>query len=159
MDHKAVISTPIGNVLLICDDEHLKSVSFLASGKPASIKHMPEIMHRTIKQFTEYFAGKRRPFNLPIDVEKLDGTAFQKKAWSALLKIPYGETISYKKQAENIGHPNAQRAVGQANGKNPLPIIIPCHRVVASDGRLGGFSSGLWRKEFLLKLECNRQPA
>ncbi len=103
------------------------------------------------QQLTEYFAGTRRQFDLPL---RQPGTPFQSRVWQALTEIPYGATCSYGDIARNIGQPQAMRAVGAANGRNHIPIIVPCHRVVNSDGSLGGFSSGLWRKEKLLELEA-----
>lgn len=102
------------------------------------------------RQLTEYFRGTRRIFRVPLH---LSGTAFQKKVWRRLIKIPYGKTISYAGLARAIGHPKAYRAVANACGQNPLPILIPCHRVIASDGKLGGYSSGLKRKRWLLRHE------
>jgi methylated-DNA-[protein]-cysteine S-methyltransferase len=100
---------------------------------------------------TEYFAGTRRQFELPL---RQPGTPFQSRVWQALTEIPYGSTCSYSDIARKIGQPQAMRAVGAANGRNHIPIIVPCHRVVNSDGSLGGFSSGLWRKQKLLELEA-----
>jgi len=105
------------------------------------------------KQLSEYLAGKRKKFDLKIDFKKLPGTPFQKRVWKELIKIPYGTVISYKELARRVGKPKAYRAVGNANGKNPIPVIIPCHRVIAADGSLGGYSSGLHIKKKLLKLE------
>ena len=102
------------------------------------------------KQMREYLSGTRTQFDLPLLIE---GTPFQKKCWKALTKIPYGKTISYKEQAKSFGNEKAVRAVGSANGKNRFPIIIPCHRVIASDGTLGGYSGGLNVKIKLLKIE------
>jgi O-6-methylguanine DNA methyltransferase len=106
------------------------------------------------KQIVEYLAGKRRDFELALD---LRGTEFQLCVWRALCAIPYGETISYGEQARRVGHPNAPRAVGAANGANPIAIIVPCHRVVAADGKLGGYGGGLPLKKRLLALE-HAQP-
>ena len=103
------------------------------------------------KQLKEYIAKKRKLFSVPL---VLTGTDFQKTVWKGLRAIPYGEKWSYTRQADYIGRPKAVRAVGSANGKNKLPIIIPCHRVIAKDGSSGGYTGGLWRKEFLLKLEA-----
>jgi O-6-methylguanine DNA methyltransferase len=103
------------------------------------------------QQMTEYFAGTRRQFELPL---RQPGTPFQSRVWQALTEIPYGSTCSYSDIARKIGQPQAMRAVGAANGRNHIPIIVPCHRVVNSDGSLGGFSSGLWRKQKLLELEA-----
>lgn len=102
------------------------------------------------KQLVEYFKGERREFDIPLD---LIGTEFQKKVWLSLPRVPYGHTISYGEQAKMIGRPTAVRAVANANGKNRVSIILPCHRVIGSDGSLTGYGSGLWRKEKLLELE------
>lgn len=106
-------------------------------------------------QLKEYFAGTRKEFNIPLDLE---GTDFQKKVWSELQKIPYGKTISYKRLAEKLGDVKAIRAVGKANGQNPVAIIIPCHRVIGSDGSLTGYAGGLDIKEKLLHLEGALNP-
>ena len=98
----------------------------------------------------EYFAGHRKQFDLPLAPQ---GTAFQKSVWRQLQQIPYGITISYGQLAKRVGNPNAARAVGSANGRNPLPIVIPCHRVIAGGGKLGGFSGGLNVKQILLQIE------
>jgi methylated-DNA-[protein]-cysteine S-methyltransferase len=103
------------------------------------------------RQIDEYLAGRRLVFRLPLDIDQ--GTPFQQRVWKALMDIPYGQTLSYKDVAQAIGQPSATRAVGGANGMNPLPIVVPCHRVVAADGTLGGFSSGLAIKKKLLGLE------
>jgi AraC family transcriptional regulator of adaptative response/methylated-DNA-[protein]-cysteine methyltransferase len=106
-------------------------------------------------QLAEYFRGERRGFDLPLDVR---GTPFQEQVWRALLEIPYGETWSYRDVATRIGAPTATRAVGTANGRNRLAIVIPCHRVVNADGQLGGYGGGLWRKQHLLDLERSHRP-
>lgn len=108
------------------------------------------IVRQAEQELREYFAGRRRTFTVKLDLE---GTEFQRKAWQAMRKIPFGETISYGDQARKVGKPKAYRAVGSANGKNPIPIIVPCHRVLASDGSLGGYSLGLSMKRQLLALE------
>ena len=107
-------------------------------------------MGETIRQLCEYFAVKRTDFDLPLAPE---GTTFQRAVWRQLQEIPYGETISYGELARRVGNPKASRAVGSANGANPLPIVIPCHRVIAGDGTLGGFGGGLPTKQTLLALE------
>ena len=107
-------------------------------------------MKEAKKQLSEYFAGKRKNFDLPL---KLEGTDFQLSVWNALRDIPYGETRTYKQTAEMAGCPGSYSAVGTANGKNPIPIIIPCHRVVASDGSLSGYTLGTEFKKYLLELE------
>jgi methylated-DNA-[protein]-cysteine S-methyltransferase len=103
------------------------------------------------RQLTEYFAGARQQFNLPL---RQPGTPFQSRVWQALTEIPYGSTCSYGDIAKRLGQPQGMRAVGMANGRNHIPILVPCHRVVNSNGSLGGFSSGLWRKQKLLELEA-----
>ena len=103
-----------------------------------------------VRQLREYFAGTRRKFAVPLD---LDGTEFQQRAWAVMCGIRYGHTLSYAQQAKAIGKPKAVRAVGSANGANPVPIIVPCHRVIASDGSLGGYALGLAMKRYLLALE------
>ena len=102
-------------------------------------------------QLREYFAGSRRAFDLPLD---LDGTDFQRRAWTALAAIPYGETRSYREQARRLGVPRAARAIGAANGANPVPIVLPCHRLVGADGSLTGFGGGLDVKRWLLDFEA-----
>ena len=105
---------------------------------------------RAVRQLREYFAGTRRNFTVPLHLE---GTEFQQQAWAAMCDISYGRTMSYAQQAKAIGKPKAVRAVGSANGANPVPIIVPCHRVIASDGSLGGYALGLTMKRYLLALE------
>lgn len=107
----------------------------------------------TIEQLNQYFNGGRQRFDLPLDLSQ--GTKFQQKVWHALAQIPYGETISYAKLAQNIGQPTAYRAAANANGKNPFSIVIPCHRVIASDGSLGGYTGGIDKKQLLLAIESN----
>jgi O-6-methylguanine DNA methyltransferase len=112
--------------------------------------HDSPLVNRLERQLTEYFDGERPAFDLPLDVP---GSAFQQRVWSELARIPYGETISYRELAERVETPNAFRAVGRANGSNRVAIVIPCHRVIAADGRLGGYGGGLPAKEWLLGLE------
>ena len=107
-------------------------------------------IRRAFDQISEYLAGRRREFDLPL---KAAGTDFQRKVWEVLSSIPYGERRSYKQVAAQVGNPRAVRAVGMANNRNPLPIVVPCHRVVGSDGKLVGYAGGLGIKEFLLGLE------
>ncbi len=109
-----------------------------------------EVLETLGAELSEYFSGKRKEFTVPV---LLSGTGFRKKAWAALMDIPYGETWSYSRQARHMGMPDAVRAVGSANGKNRISIVVPCHRVINKNGSLGGFGAGLWRKEYLLKLE------
>jgi len=108
------------------------------------------VLDETARQLREYFNGDREEFNVPL---KLEGTDFQKMVWRTLLKVHYGKKISYKYLAEAVGNPKAVRAVGAANGKNPISIIVPCHRIIGSDGSLTGYGGGIWRKEWLLRHE------
>jgi methylated-DNA-[protein]-cysteine S-methyltransferase len=138
----------IGKLGLVSDGQNLLAIDFEPTNRP-NIPESREPFEKVVSQLDEYFAGQRHEFNLPI---RMEGTPFQIRAWEALRKIPYGETISYKEQADRIGsHP---RAVGLANGKNPIPIIVPCHRVIGSNGALVGFGGGLQRKRQLLDLEA-----
>ena len=121
-------------------------VSGRAKVSPRAARHADT----AVRQLREYFAGTRRKFAVPLD---LDGTEFQQQAWAAMCSIRYGHTLSYAQQAKAIGKPKAVRAIGSANGANPVPIIVPCHRVIASDGSLGGYALGLTMKRYLLALE------
>jgi len=149
------LESPVGELLLAGDDEALCLVSF----PEGSMRHDPEPdwiynekpFAAARAQLTEYFAGERKEFDLPL---RLSGTEFQMSVLEALQQIPYGETTSYANIAERIGRPKAVRAVGAANGRNPIPIIVPCHRVIGSHGDLTGFGGGLDTKEALLRLEA-----
>ncbi len=136
----------IGDIYIEADDYWIYKVSFfpLKETKPNTI------IKKTINQLDEYFYGKRKIFDLPLNPI---GTEFQKKVWNELIKIPYGETKTYKDIAVNIGRNNASRAVGNANNKNPIAIIIPCHRVIGSDKKLTGYRGGLDKKRLLLNIE------
>ena len=150
--------TPIGELLLAGDDNALCLIGF----PKGSMRRDPEpdwIFNEgpfatAIEQLDEYFAGTRTEFDLPL---KLDGTEFQVEVLEELLRIPYGETTSYGDIANRIGRPKAVRAVGAANGRNPIPIIVPCHRVIGSTGDLTGFGGGLDTKEALLRLEAEHR--
>lgn len=141
------VKTPIGMAVLKANDEALFELDF--NDEIVSINEN-EILKQAKIELGEYFAGERKDFTLPLDPQ---GTLFQKEVYKTLRGIEYGSSISYKEEAIRMGRQRAFRAVANANGKNPISIIIPCHRVIASDGKLGGYSGGLWRKEFLLKLE------
>lgn len=150
------VDSPIGPLLLVSDGVSLTGVTMDPNERPpaglaewredASAGPLPE----AVRQLNEYFAGSRRDFDLPL---RFVGTAFQQSVWRALLDIPYGKTVSYGEQATRIGNPKASRAVGLANGRNPLPIVVPCHRVIGADGSLTGFGGGLPRKRWLLAHE------
>jgi methylated-DNA-[protein]-cysteine S-methyltransferase len=149
--------SPVGPLLLAGDCQALRSLSFKSSKRSAPPrahwKLNTEPFAEVIRQLQAYFRGELKEFDLPLAME---GTEFQLRVWNALRAIPYGETISYAQLAERIGNPKAVRAVGLANGSNPIPIIVPCHRVIGSDGSLTGFGGGLPTKKLLLELE-NKQ--
>ena len=150
------MASPVGLLKLVANETALVAVLW-ENENPKRVRlaelieqtHHP-ILLETQKQLTEYFAGKRQQFNLPLDFA---GTEFQQKVWQALLSIPFGETRSYRDIADQIGNIKAVRAVGAANGKNPISIIAPCHRVVGTNGKLVGFAGGLENKGILLRLE------
>ena len=139
---------PIGKVGIIEENDKLTEI-FFGDGPQAGQKET-SLIKETVKQLQEYFAGQRREFSLPLAPR---GTEFQQAVWQALTTIPYGETRSYKQIAEQIGNSRACRAVGMANNRNPISIVIPCHRVIGSDGRLVGYGGGLDVKQLLLELE------
>ncbi len=156
------VSTPVGRMVLIASAQGLHALIWEREPKTAEERRIFERMasgrgFRTIveakQQLRDYFAGKRKGFDLPL---KLEGTDFQKRAWRELQRIPYGRTISYGEQARRLGESKRARAVGSANGKNPLSIIVPCHRVVGKNGKLGGYGGGLPAKRLLLALEESR---
>jgi len=148
------VSTPVGELLLAGDGTSLRLVAFPKGPRPqkpeAGWERSETPFRDALSQLKGYFAGTLRRFDLPLAPE---GTAFQKLVWQALLTIPYGETLSYGGLAQRIGKPTASRAVGAANGRNPIPIIIPCHRVIGAAGSLTGFGGGLSTKRKLLELE------
>lgn len=143
------MESPVGRIVLASNDTHLKSLTF--SDEPDASASLPDILQRAVIQLYEYFAGTRSHFELELDPE---GTVFQKKVWKELMLVPFGMTKSYRDIAIKTGSPLNTRAVGTANGKNPIPIIIPCHRIIGSDGKLAGYSGGLSRKKWLLLHEA-----
>jgi O-6-methylguanine DNA methyltransferase len=158
--YKSKIETLLGEMIAISDEESLFLLEFVDNTKLAKKLEslgdsFADKMSDPIKSINEelklYFKGELKVFNTPL---KIIGTDFRKKTWNALLRIPYGETISYASQASSMKMPKAFRAVANANGANCFPIIIPCHRVITSAGKLGGYSSGLHRKKWLLKHEA-----
>lgn len=145
------LETPIGVLRLVSEDGHLTRIEFENQySEHADRSAGDTVLHESARQLSEYFAGQRRVFSLPLAP---GGTPFQRAVWRALRDIPYGESRSYRDIARAVGNPAAVRAVGAANGRNPLPIVVPCHRVIGSDGRLTGFAGGLEAKSFLLQLE------
>ena len=151
------LDSSIGPLLLVGNGEGLKRIEFPRRGKPVKPEpgweKSPRELREVTRQLKDYFAGKRTRFDLKLAPE---GTEFQRQVWKALRTIPYGKTISYGELANKIGNPEAVRAVGGANGKNPIPIVIPCHRVIGADGSLTGFGGGLETKVALLALETGR---
>jgi len=147
-----LLDTPLGTLQLVSNGEHLQKIHFpgMHSTTYGTEQRIDAVLSACVDQLTEYFAGKRRDFDLPL---RAGGTEFQQQVWSALVDIPYGELRSYQDIANAIGKPKAVRAVGAANGRNPLPIVVPCHRVIGSDGSLTGFAGGLAMKTQLLTLE------
>lgn len=145
-----VVNTPIDRLLLVANDSELLHASFLIKEFSNLKNRSNDIINFAINELREYFNGNLKTFKTPI---KLDGTNFQKLVWNGLLKIKYGETISYKQLAENINHNKSFRAVANANGVNNLLIFLPCHRVINVNGEIGGYSGGLFRKKWLLNHE------
>jgi methylated-DNA-[protein]-cysteine S-methyltransferase len=150
------INSPVGELKLVASEEGLAAILW-QNDRPERVPlgemvEEPEhkVLVKTEKQLTEYFAGERREFDLPLDMR---GTPFQKEVWDALLGIPFGETKSYGDLAKQLGNPGAGRAVGAANGRNPISIVVPCHRVIGSSGKLTGFAGGLDVKARLLEME------
>jgi methylated-DNA-[protein]-cysteine S-methyltransferase len=152
----AYLDSPIGPLLIAGDAHAVAQISFPQNGKP--VRPEPEWTEsakgpvgEAMRQLREYFSGRRKDFDLPLAPS---GTAFQKTVWRQLQEIPYAATISYGELAKRVGNPNASRAVGAANGKNPLPIVVPCHRVIGASGKLVGFGGGLPIKQALLEIEA-----
>jgi len=149
---RVIIESPIGRLELAADDSALTHILFKAQGDPTP-GAFPDVLERARQQLALYFAGKLTVFDLPLAPK---GTPFQRAVWQALICIPYGQTTSYADLAARIDRPRAVRAVGAANGQNPIPIVIPCHRVIGRDGSLVGFGGGLDTKRRLLDLEQGR---
>jgi methylated-DNA-[protein]-cysteine S-methyltransferase len=154
------MNSPVGKLKLVASDKGLVAILW-QNERPNRVPltelvedaDLP-ILTKAEQQLNEYFAGKRKTFNLPLDMR---GTPFQKNVWEALLAIPFGETRSYGDLAKQLGTPSASRAVGAANGRNPISIVVPCHRVIGSSGKLTGFAGGLETKAHLLGLEGGDQ--
>ena len=151
----SIIDSPVGHLLLAADEESLRILNF--QGGKHKVEPEPHwrqsnrLLDEAERQLHDYFAGRRREFQLSL---RPTGTPFQMRAWKALQQIPYGTTRTYGEQARHVGNPRASRAVGAANGRNPIAIIIPCHRVIGGNGRLVGFGGGLDTKRRLLELEA-----
>ncbi len=154
MKHWTRMPSPIGDLILVEEGGQLLEIGFTTGKRPSKApndaKEDTAPFAKVIRQLEEYFAGRREDFDLPLSPQ---GTPFQRRVWQALTKIPFGKAVSYSDIAHRIGNPNAVRAVGLANGRNPIPIVIPCHRVIGKDGSLTGYGGGLPIKEKLLALE------
>ena len=153
------MKSPVGKLKLVATDQGLAAILW-ENDNPKRVPLSPieeskahPVLLETERQLAEYFSGDRKKFSLPFDCT---GTEFQKKVWQALATIPFGETRSYREIAQQIGRPKAVRAVGAANGRNPLSIVVPCHRVIGADGKLTGFAGGLETKATLLQLESEK---
>ena len=154
MKYWDTMESEIGTLTLVCDEEAILGLEFQVMEPVGAIRKRTPLIEQAVLQIEEYMEGKRVEFDLPLRPE---GTKFQKQVWDALLSIPYGEVRSYKEIAEAIGNPKACRAVGMANNRNPISIIIPCHRVIGANGSLVGYGGGLPIKTKLLKLEDSKR--
>lgn len=151
LSYRAYCQSPIGTLEILGSAAAITAINFLDSAPATPAQdELPTHLQAACRQLTEYFQSQRQTFDLPL---KPAGTPFQQRVWQELLTVPYGRLLSYQDVANAIGNLQAVRAVGAANGQNPIPIIIPCHRILASDGKLTGYGGGLWRKEWLLRHE------
>lgn len=144
----AYVKTPLGIAKIMGDENGISVISVSDEGKISPI--IPAILQESVSQLNDYFEGKRNDFTFKLNPS---GTEFQQKVWKGLLEIPFGKTISYMELSKKLGDVKAIRAVASANGKNPLWIVVPCHRVIGTDGSLTGYAGGLWRKKWLLEHE------
>ena len=150
-----ILDSPVGPLFVAADTQGLRAIEFRDNRHPVRRgddwrEGDSPLLRQARTQLDEYFSGRRRGFELPLSPQ---GTGFQRAVWMSLASIPYGQTVSYAQLASRVGRPTASRAVGAANGRNPLPIVLPCHRVIGADGALTGFGGGLPTKQYLLKLE------
>ncbi|MGY3795334.1 methylated-DNA--[protein]-cysteine S-methyltransferase [uncultured Aquimarina sp.] len=146
----AFIETPLGIASITGDEKGVSEISITNNTEEEHSNTIPETLKEAVTQLQDYFEGKRDHFDIKLNPS---GTDFQKKVWKELTKIPFGKTVTYLDIAKNLGDPKCIRAAASANGKNPLWIVIPCHRVIGSDGSLTGYAGGLWRKKWLLDHE------
>lgn len=144
------MNTTIGMITIIEEENQIIAIEINKKREEEGIKKETLLLKETEKQLMEYLEGKRREFNVPLNPK---GTKFMKAVWTALQEIPYGEVRTYKQIAERVGKPKASRAVGMANHRNPIPIMIPCHRVIGSNGKLVGYALGMEKKRYLLEWE------
>ncbi|MDP5229878.1 MAG: methylated-DNA--[protein]-cysteine S-methyltransferase, partial [Cellulophaga sp.] len=155
MKEIAFINTPLGVAKIEGDQDGISEITVLENGEEIT-QVIPEILEDAVYQLREYFEGARQEFTFTLNPE---GTDFQKKVWNALAEIPFGKTVSYLELSKNLGDTKAIRAVASANGKNPIWIVVPCHRVIGSDGSLTGYAGGLHRKQWLLEHESPYKQA
>lgn len=148
MIQKVYIQTPIGIATISGDENGISTITILDHGEISTI--IPSVLQEAVSQIMEYFDNKRSDFSFKLNPK---GTEFQQKVWKGLLEIPHGKTITYLELSKQLGDIKAIRAVASANGKNPLWIVVPCHRVIGTDGSLVGYAGGLWRKKWLLEHE------
>jgi O-6-methylguanine DNA methyltransferase len=148
--YRAFYKSPIGRIEITATEKEICSLDFVKDKTSHKATALSPALRECLKQLDEYFAGKRRIFELML---RLAGSEFQCDVWQALLDVPHGATASYADVAKAVRRPKAVRAVGSANGANPIAVIVPCHRIIASDGGLGGYGGGLWRKEWLIEHE------
>lgn len=148
--------SPLGTIRLGSNGKALTEVCFLQNDSERADDETDAVLTEARKQLEGYFKGERRDFNIDLEPK---GTDFQRRVWAELQRIPYGSTISYRELAVRLGDPKCIRAAAAANGRNPIGIFIPCHRVIGSDGRLTGYAGGLWRKSELLRLEGFQGPS
>lgn len=153
MQYQISFESPLGFLILKSDGESVTEITFADS--ETQEQHSCEVLEKCKMQLEGYFSGSLLDFDLPLAPE---GTEFQQKVWTELLNIPYGETITYMDMAVRLGDPKCIRAAGTANGKNPIAIVIPCHRVIGAGNKLTGYAGGIWRKKMLLELEMKYNP-
>lgn len=151
----AYLTSPLGLIEVVCTESGISEINFVEKKKGPETTDPPASLSQCVAQLKEYFEGNRRKFTVQLDLSR--GTEFYREVWRLVAAIPYGRTRCYSDIAETLGRPQASRAVGMANGRNPLPIIIPCHRVIGKDGSLTGYAYGLDVKEALLAIENPRR--
>ena len=153
MQYQVAFNSPLGLLIVKSDGSSVTEISFSENDLQEQLSC--EVLERCKSQLLDYFSGKIRFFDLPL---KAEGTPFQQRVWAELMKIPFGETITYMELAVRLGDPKSIRAAGTANGRNPIAIIIPCHRVIGAGNKLTGYAGGIWRKKGLLELEMQYNP-
>ena len=154
MQYQTSFSSPLGFLILESEGQSVTEITF--SDNDIQEQSSCELLENCKEQLQNYFSGKSTSFDLPLSPE---GTEFQQKVWAELLRIPYGETITYMELAVRLGDPKCIRAAGTANGKNPIAVVIPCHRVIGAGNKLTGYAGGIWRKKLLLEIEMKHNPS